>query len=171
VTQKRDAAIVGIHEYPSRDVEGRVSPLQIKAASAARALADAGLTWRDVDAVKDVSFAVEEGGFGFRADVPPPEEIVALERPTAALMMEAVRLVVERRVTMAQAARDLDVHVNVLRKWVRAYRQDPGQAFPGVGQQAPEAAEVTQLRREVARLKMERDILKKAAAYFAKESL
>ena len=85
--------------------------------------------------------------------------------------VEAVRLVVERHVTMAQAARDLDVHVNVLRKWVRAYRQDPGQAFPGVGQQAPEAAEVTQLRREVARLKMERDILKKAAAYFAKESL
>jgi acetyl-CoA C-acetyltransferase len=52
-TQKRDAAIVGIHEYPSRDVEGRVSPLQIKAASAARALADAGLSWRDVDAIYD----------------------------------------------------------------------------------------------------------------------
>ncbi len=52
-TQKRDAAIVGIHEYPSRDVEGRVSPLQIKAASAAKALADAGLGWRDVDAIYD----------------------------------------------------------------------------------------------------------------------
>jgi acetyl-CoA C-acetyltransferase len=60
-TQKRDAAIVGIHEYPSRDVEGRVSPLQIKAASAARALADAGLTWRDVDAIYD---AGEGGGMG-----------------------------------------------------------------------------------------------------------
>jgi transposase len=84
--------------------------------------------------------------------------------------IEAVRLVVERRVTIAQAARDLEVHVNVLRAWVRAYRADPRQAFPGVGQQAPEAAELTQLRREVARLKMERDILKKAAAFFAKES-
>jgi len=52
-TQRRDAAIVGIHEYPSRDVEGRVSPLQIKAAGAARALADAGLSWRDVDALYD----------------------------------------------------------------------------------------------------------------------
>jgi acetyl-CoA C-acetyltransferase len=50
---KRDAAIVGIHEYPSRDVEGRVSPLQIKAECAARALADAGLAWRDVDALYD----------------------------------------------------------------------------------------------------------------------
>ena len=44
-TQARDAAIVGIHEYPLRDVEGRVSPLQIKAESAAAALADAGLNW------------------------------------------------------------------------------------------------------------------------------
>lgn len=51
--QSRDAAIVGIHEYPSRDVEGRVSALQIKAESAAAALADAGLEWRDVDAIYD----------------------------------------------------------------------------------------------------------------------
>ncbi len=79
--------------------------------------------------------------------------------------VEAVRLVVERRVAVTQAARELNVHANVLRSWVRAYRSDPKQAFPGVGQQAPEAAELTQLRREVARLKMERDILKKATQY------
>ncbi len=60
-TQTRDAAIVGIHEYPSRDVEGTVSPLQIKAESAARALADAGLTWKDVDAIYD---AGDGGGMG-----------------------------------------------------------------------------------------------------------
>lgn len=53
MTQKRKAGIVGIHEYPSRDVEGAVSPLQIKAESAARALEDAGLGWADVDAVYD----------------------------------------------------------------------------------------------------------------------
>ena len=51
--QSRDAAIVGIHEFASRDVEGALSPLQIKAESAARALADAGLSWADVDAVYD----------------------------------------------------------------------------------------------------------------------
>jgi len=56
--QGREAAIVGIHEYPSRDVEGRVSPLQIKADSAARALEDAGLSWSDVDAIYDAG----EGG-------------------------------------------------------------------------------------------------------------
>ncbi len=53
MSQKRDAAIVGIHEYPSRDVEGEVSPLQIKAESAARALEDAGLNWSNVDAIYD----------------------------------------------------------------------------------------------------------------------
>jgi acetyl-CoA C-acetyltransferase len=61
MTQKREAAIVGIHEYPSRDVEGEISPLQIKAESAARALEDAGLNWSDVDAVYD---AGEGGGMG-----------------------------------------------------------------------------------------------------------
>ena len=83
--------------------------------------------------------------------------------------VEAVKLVTERGVSMSQAARELDLHVNVLRGWVKAHREDPAHAFPGLGQQKPEAAELTRLRREVARLKMERDILKKAAAYFAKE--
>ncbi len=58
VSQVRDAAIVGVHEYPSRKVEGKVAALQIKAESAARALADAGLTWKDVDAIYDAG----EGG-------------------------------------------------------------------------------------------------------------
>ena len=60
VSQTRDAAIVGVHEYPSRKVDGKVSSMQIKAASAARALADAGLTWKDVDAIYDAG----EGGGG-----------------------------------------------------------------------------------------------------------
>ena len=52
MAQRREAAIVGIHEYPLR-VDGSVSALQIKAESAARSLEDAGLNWRDVDAVYD----------------------------------------------------------------------------------------------------------------------
>ena len=83
--------------------------------------------------------------------------------------LEAVKMVRERGVTIAQAARDLDLNVNVLRSWVKAQRADPEHAFPGVGQQKPDDVEVTRLRREVSRLKMERDILKKAVAYFAKE--
>ncbi len=71
----RQAAIVGIHEYPSRDVEGKRSPLQIKAECAARALEDAGLSWSDVDALFDAGEAGMMAGlsmaeyFGLRPDV------------------------------------------------------------------------------------------------------
>ena len=85
--------------------------------------------------------------------------------------LEAVRLVRERGVTVAQAARDLDVHENVLRKWVKDFAADPQHAFPGLGQMKPEQLEIERLRREVQKLKAERDILKKAAAYFAREAL
>ena len=85
--------------------------------------------------------------------------------------LEAVRLVKDRGVTLPQAARDLDVHENVLRKWIREAMADPQEAFPGKGVMKPEQAEIECLRKEVTKLKMERDILKKAAAYFAKDSL
>lgn len=85
--------------------------------------------------------------------------------------LEAVKLVLERSVSAAQAARDLDVHANVLRKWIREAEGDPGSAFPGHGNLKPEQQEIERLRRELARMKAERDILKKAAAYFAKDSI
>jgi transposase len=84
--------------------------------------------------------------------------------------LEAVKLIRERGVSVAQAARDLDVHENVLRTWVKEFAADPVGAFPGQGNLKPEQQEIERLRREVAKLKAERDILKKAAAYFAKES-
>lgn len=77
----------------------------------------------------------------------------------------------ERGVSVAEAARDLDLHENVLRKWVRVVEDDPLQAFLGHGQMKPEQAEIARLKKEIAKLKMERDILKKAAAYFAQESM
>ena len=84
--------------------------------------------------------------------------------------IEAVRLVRERGVSVAEASRDIAVHENVVRKWVKELGVDPKQAFPGNGQMKPEQLEIDRLRREVAKLKAERDILKKAAAYFARES-
>jgi len=69
--------------------------------------------------------------------------------------VEAVR---ERGVSAAQAARDLDVHENVLRKWVKEFGSDPVQAFPGQGQMKPEQLEIERLRREVNKLKAERDM-------------
>lgn len=85
--------------------------------------------------------------------------------------MEAVRLVVERGVSMAQATSDSGMHSNALRNWVRKHSADPQQAFPSVRQQKRVDEEVTQLRLEVSRLRQECDIPKQAAAYFAKESM
>jgi transposase len=85
--------------------------------------------------------------------------------------LEAVRLIKERGVSVAQASRDLGVHQTQLRQWVKDFADDPQQAFPGHGQMKPEQAEIARLKREVTKLKAERDILKKAAAYFAKETL
>jgi transposase-like protein len=89
---------------------------------------------------------------------------------TREFKLEAVRLIKERGVGYAQASQDLGVHPTQLRGWVKALADDPSQAFPGHGQMKPEQAEIARLKREVAKLKAERDILKKAAAYFARES-
>ncbi len=90
---------------------------------------------------------------------------------TREFKLEAVQLITERGVTVAQASRDLGVQGAVLRRWVKEGAADPQHAFPGQGQMKPEQSEIARLRREVLTLKAERDILKKAAAYFAKESL
>ncbi len=90
---------------------------------------------------------------------------------TREFKLEAVKLVRERGVAVAQAARELGVHGTVLRRWVQECAADSQQAFPGQGQMKPDQLEIERLRREVTKLKAERDILKKAAAYFAKESL
>mgnify|MGYP001027406311 CR=1 FL=1 len=82
-----------------------------------------------------------------------------------------MRLVKDRGVSVAQAARDLDLHENVLRKWIQELGADPQHAFPGHGQMKPEQLEIDRLRKEVAKLEAERDILKKAAAFFAREAI
>ena len=89
---------------------------------------------------------------------------------TREFKLEAVRLIKERGVSYAQAADDLAVHPTQLRDWVKKLADDPQHAFPGQGQMKPEQLEIARLKREVAKLKAERDILKKAAANFAKES-
>ena len=89
---------------------------------------------------------------------------------TREFKLEAIRLVRERGVSVSQASRDLGIHLNLLQRWIKAFDQDPTQAFPGQGQMKPAQAEIDRLKKEVAKLKMERDILKKAAAYFARES-
>ena len=84
---------------------------------------------------------------------------------------EAAQLVAVRGVSVAQASKDLDVHATVLRRWVREFSSSRTDAFPGKGQLKPDEEELPSLKREAAKLKAERDILKKAAAYFARDHL
>lgn len=72
---------------------------------------------------------------------------------------EAVRLIKERGVSVAQASQDLDVHENALRKWARDLTADPVQALPGCGQMKPEPIKIEQLRRKLAKLEAEHDVL------------
>ena len=80
---------------------------------------------------------------------------------TREFKLEAVRLIKDRGVSYAQASQDLGVHQSQLRGWVKALADDPQHAFPGQGQLKPEQLEIAQLKREVIKLKAERDILKK----------
>ena len=89
---------------------------------------------------------------------------------TREFKLEAVRLIKDRGVSYVQASQDLGVHTSQLRDWVKKLADDPQHAFPGQGQMKPEQLEIARLKREVTKLKAERDILKKAVVYFAKES-
>jgi transposase len=81
----------------------------------------------------------------------------------------AVRLVIEEGKTVPQVARDLDLTASAVRNWVEQARADRGKGKPGA-LTTEERAELSRLRKDVRELRMERDILKKAAAFFAKES-
>jgi transposase len=80
---------------------------------------------------------------------------------TREFKLEAVRLIKDRGVSYVQAAQDLSVHVSQLRDWVKKFSEDPQYSFPGNGQMKPEQAEIARLKREVLKLKAERDILQK----------
>ena len=89
---------------------------------------------------------------------------------TKGFKVEAVNLIAEHGYKISEAARNLGINPSVLRRWKEQMEKDTGQAFPGKGFMSPEKEELYRLRKEVKRLQMERDILKKAAAFFANES-
>lgn len=97
---------------------------------------------------------------------------MSLEKPRRkyddAFKREAVRLMTEEKMKPSHVERDLGITNGLVRKWKRVLDEDNKHAFPGSGYQRPEQAEITQLRKENERLRRERDILKKATAFFAK---
>jgi len=90
---------------------------------------------------------------------------------TREFKIEALKLVTEKGYSFAEAARSLGIHENLLRSWKSARDKDGKDAFPGHGNLTAIEAELRQLRAENKRLHMERDILKKATAFFATEAL
>ena len=89
---------------------------------------------------------------------------------TAEFKREAVRLVTEQRYGVAETARNLGINVKMLRRWKQEYTANSQAAFPGNGHLPPDQEELRQLRDDVKRLRMERDILKKAMRFFVNES-
>lgn len=82
--------------------------------------------------------------------------------------LEAVRLVTEGDLSVAQAARDLGVAESVLGRWKKQQEEDPVEAFPGKGRLKSQDEELRRLRRENEVLRQERDILKKAVGIFSR---
>jgi len=83
--------------------------------------------------------------------------------------IQAVKLVLESDKSVANIAEDLGISDNTLFLWKKQYLEDARNAFPGKGKLKPEEEEMRRLKKELAHVKMERDILKKAVAFFAKD--
>ena len=81
---------------------------------------------------------------------------------------QAVARILSGESTTSMMAKELGVHYSTVRDWVKAYEQDSVNAFPGSGKLKPEDDEIRRLKKKLADLEEENEILKKAAAYFAK---
>jgi transposase len=81
--------------------------------------------------------------------------------------LAAVKMITDQKLSVAEAARRLGISENRLHEWKKAHAAKGADAFPGSGHLTPQEEEIKKLNAEVKRLEMERDILKKAAAFFA----
>lgn len=81
--------------------------------------------------------------------------------------LQAVQMVTEQKLSVAEVARRLGVTENLLHSWKKAVLKNGVDAFPGAGHLTPVEEENRRLKADIKRLEAERDILKKAAAFFA----
>jgi len=84
--------------------------------------------------------------------------------------LDAVSLVTDQGYSRAEASRSLGINANMLCRWVQEEQADDGQAFRGNGKLTPDQEENRRLKAEIKRLKMEKEILKKATVFFAAET-
>jgi len=83
--------------------------------------------------------------------------------------LDAVSLVLDQSYSRVEAARSLGLNSNMLGRWVSEHQTDGGQSFRGNGKLTPEQEEIRKLKSQVKSLEMEKEILKKATVFFAKE--
>jgi len=81
---------------------------------------------------------------------------------------ETVNLVLTRGMSVSQVSKDLDIRADLIYNWIRKYKSDPENSFPGKGHLKPKDEKMRKLERELADVKEERDILKKAISIFSK---
>ena len=84
--------------------------------------------------------------------------------------LDAVSLVLDQGYTQAKAGRSLGLNSNMLGRWIREYQSGDGRAFRGNDALTPEQEEIRKLKTHVRQLEMEKEILKKATVFFAKET-
>jgi transposase-like protein len=89
---------------------------------------------------------------------------------TKEFKLDAISLVRDQNLNIAEASRNLGVSAQMLGRWIKEEESEDGQAFRGNGKLTPDQEENRQLKAQVKRLEMERDILKKATVFFAKET-
>ena len=90
---------------------------------------------------------------------------------TKEFKLRAVQLTQQPGMSLRRAAADLGISATCLYRWKKELTACGDEAFPGHGRRNPADEKIAQLERQVAELTMERDILKKAAAWFAKQQL
>ena len=176
--EEADRQVVRLREQLARKL--RVIQQQIKALLLQHGIAEpAGLAYwtaASIDALRQLGL---DAGVphGWRA--PGKERRLDPRRPSMAktrrtftpeFKAEAVRLVTEQGRSFVEAAHDLDIGESTLRSWRQAIVADGERAFPGRGNPPAHEEELRRLRAEIKRLTMEREILKKATAFFARES-
>ena|SRR5690606_17795621 len=90
---------------------------------------------------------------------------------TKEFKLDAISLVMDQGLTIAEAARSLEINTNMLNRWIKESQADNnGQAFRGNGKLTPEQEEIRNLKLQIKQLKLERQILKEAAVFFARET-
>jgi transposase len=89
---------------------------------------------------------------------------------TAEFKLAAVKMITEQKLSVAEVARRLGVSENRLHDWKKTVAEKGADAFPGSGHLTPQEEEIRKLKAEIKRLETERDILKKATAFFAAQA-